>query len=432
MKIFVIASAVPFPCDGEPGVTATHIVTGALLGALRRRGHEIVLQCLFDKSRPPEPSSAENTQLQRLTGEGIRVFPPLVVPQRFTPPISRFRGLRLLCSLSLAEEHFYPGIHLSDILRERMEQAKAGVALSIWCPQGVAAMAHVDMPHVAYHGDIDDVPLRCRDIWDRPLFYGERGSLFENIERRCRARAHRRAHLRVMQKVSVIAGITHTNSVFYAGNGHPASFYTGNTWIDTPTPLRDALPEGRSGLVKIIGHAGYLNRTGGTYGLLFLLREVLPHLPAALGKRPFEVHIIGGAEPLPGIRPFLEHPAIVRHGFVPDLDAELRSADVFCLFNNAAPYVASYTRHQVSWSMGLCLIAHARSRLAIPEVAHGENALLASTGEEAAQMIAAAASDPSLSARIRRGGRETYERYSHPDAVALRLESLLQKAARRE
>jgi len=171
-----------------------------------------------------------------------------------------------------------------------------------------------------------------------------------------------------------------------------------------------------------------MDRTGGTYGLLFFLRDVFPHLEKAFAGRSFEVHIIGGGEAMPGVLPYLRHPRLIRRGFAPDLDAELASADVFCLFNNAAPYQAAYTRHLVTWSSGLCLVAHEKSRLAIPEIKHGENALLASTGEEAASLITRAALDRELNLRLRKGGRETYLRYFTPENVVTNLETVFEES----
>jgi glycosyltransferase involved in cell wall biosynthesis len=169
---------------------------------------------------------------------------------------------------------------------------------------------------------------------------------------------------------------------------------------------------------------GALSQTGSTYGLQFLLREVLPRLPQVL-PFPYEVHLIGGGEPVPPLRPLLKQEHVVLRGFVEDLDQELLLSDVFLLLNNAGPYQAAFTRHLVAWSLGLCLIVHGGSLRAIPEIRQRENALVGSTGEEIAQLIAQAATDRALNARVRRGGRETFEHHFTPTVIAGRIEEEL-------
>ena len=171
---------------------------------------------------------------------------------------------------------------------------------------------------------------------------------------------------------------------------------------------------------SIIGHVGYLNRTGGAYGLRCLLQDVLPHLSSMLRDYPHEIHILGGGRLLPSLIALTSFPHVLMRGFVEDLDSELAMNDVFLLLNNAGRYKAAYTRHLLAWSMGLCLVVHSGSRKAMPEIVHGENALVGSSGEEIAKLIVRAATDPVLNRRIREGGRRTYEQCFTPPRIAKR------------
>ena len=74
-----------------------------------------------------------------------------------------------------------------------------------------------------------------------------------------------------------------------------------------------------------------------------------------------------------------EHPRVTNDGFVDDIDAELQAAKVFLLCNNSHPdYVVGHTRILHAWSLGSCLVAHLGMARAMPEIVHGENALLGS------------------------------------------------------
>ncbi len=434
MRIFLVASAVPFPSHGQQGVTATHLVTSALLTELKKRGHTIILQCLFDQSRARTASVHEEKRLEQLRGEGVEVLPPISVLDYPAPPMKRLRIFSLLHTQT-AIRHFYRGYQLRGLVRERIRQATPDVIVPVWSIHGVAATHGItDVPRVAYHGDIDHLPMQARLVHDYPLFYGKGGGFFGAFrlaERRMHTSLFGRAHIALMQDLDGIANIAACNAEYYRRKGHRHSEYTRNTWPATAvaeqTPTTDAGKRPK----KIIGHVGYLNRTGSTYGLRYFLQHVVPLLPAVLSGIPYEVHIIGGSEPFPEIRSLLEQPNIVRHGFVEDLDRELRSSDVFCLFNNAAPYQSAYTRHLVAWSNRLCLVTHALSALAIPELKDGENALVCSDPITAAISIARACSDPVFNQRIRDGGRRTFESCFTAEIVAGRLEKELLEAVER-
>ena len=118
----------------------------------------------------------------------------------------------------------------------------------------------------------------------------------------------------------------------------------------------------------------------------------------------------------------LERPHVENRGFVDDIDAELQAAKVFLLCNNGNPdFVVGHTRILHAWSLGSCLVAHVNMAKAMPEIVHGENALLGSTGEEIAEQVAAACRDEALRRRIVEGGGRTWEREFRPEVVVQRI-----------
>jgi glycosyltransferase involved in cell wall biosynthesis len=286
------------------------------------------------------------------------------------------------------------------------------------------------VPRIAYQGDVDFRPAEAR-LRDSGLFgpgdgterRGPLSARLERVRQRLWLRGFKGAHWRLMRDANVIANVTASNADYYRRRGHPRSIYVQNTWSDDGADGRGGdgvwpAPTARGRPAKIIGHVGHLHRTGSTYGLKFLLVDLLPRLAEVMRGLEYEIHIIGGGEVAPALRSWLGQKRILLRGFVEDLDAEMRSSDMFLLLNNAGSYHAAYTRHLVAWSLGLCLVAHANSRLAIPEIAHMENALVGSTPGEIAEMVRLAATDPDLNLRLRKGGRATYERYFTPTVVA--------------
>ena len=434
MRLFVIAGSVPYSRDGVPGVTAVNIVTYELLHALLDSGHDVVLQMLFNAFRTtPVLAPSEVQALDALRARGMVVLPP-VFPEAYLRredvSLRSRRWARFLGRLTgqVRVEDYYAAAGLRGVMAERLRAHEADAILSIWSPEGVAATYQLrDWPKLAYHGDPDFHPIevRGRDPGLFPTHQGRR-RWFPQALRAWRGAwglaGLKQAHLALMRDVDVIGNIMAANADWYTRQGHPNSLYLRSLWRDPepsfPGPAAGAEGAGRDRQVKIIGHAGSLSATGGTYGLQYLLVDVLPRLESVMAGLDYEVHVFGGGQIAPSLRPHLEHPRVVRRGFVQDYDQALRSSDVFLLLNNAGPYRGAHTRQIIAWAMGLCLVVHANSRQAIPETRHLENALVGETPEEIARLIRMAATDPELNRRIRRGGRATYERYFRPRLIA--------------
>ncbi len=423
------------------GVTAVNIVLCELLKGLTRLGHQIFLQVLFNPFRSAAlMSSAEEGELLHLREAGVEVLPAIYREEYLSSAKSAIRLGKIIKNLfgETQLEEFYPSIRVREVVCGRVRSCNVNAILTIWCPEGVAATQGCEeVPRIAYHGDIDFIPgmMRATDPW---LFSGPSSQKPNFIHRqlgglltRFSFTKFKKAHLRLMEKVDVIANVTASNADFYTKHGHHGSVYVRNTWSD---PGVEDLPDfeknratRRNRPIKIIGHVGYLNRTGSTYGLKFLLVDLLPRMEQVMKGLDYQVHIIGGGEIASALKPWLQDGHVLMRGFVEDLDRELRSSDIFLMMNNAGPYLAAYSRHILAWSMGLCLVVHGNSQKAIPEIAHGENALVGSTPDEISQMIFRAATDPDLNSRIRRRGRATYERHFTPSVVA---EALSKEMAR--
>ena len=431
MKVFVIGSAVPFVRHTQTDVTAVNIVMYELVVALAALGHELVLQIIFSPRRIDYSlTAAEAAELANLRALEVTVLEPVFLTSAMKDS-GRGKGNTRRFRLPVWDElppDVTPALRVRTEMCERIYGFGADVMLAIWSPEGVAAThTCLEIPRIAFHGDVDFAPTAAR-LKDANLFGLSSTSrtglrrLISPLRQRVATLRMRRAHWNLMQSLDVIANVSANNAAYYRGLGHRRSIYVRNTWSNMDflgAELREvACPRD---VVDIVGHIGHLGRTGSTYGLRYLLADVMPQLELRMSKVDYRLNIVGGGEVTAGLRPYLNHPKIVRRGYVADLDELLIASDMLLLLNNAGRYWAAYTRHILAWSLGLCLIVHANSAHAIPEIEHMENALVGSTPEEVAEMIFLASTDSALNARIRQGGRATYEQYFTPEKVAATL-----------
>jgi glycosyltransferase involved in cell wall biosynthesis len=154
---------------------------------------------------------------------------------------------------------------------------------------------------------------------------------------------------------------------------------------------------------------------------------MLPHLERRLGREGFEARIVGGYDPPPELRTLLEHPAVRLVGFVDDVDAEFRSADV--LLVPVSIRLGVRVRVLTGFSHGSCIVTHEANAYGIPELAHGHNALLGSSAAELATQVVRALEEPDLAHRLRHGARETYERFFTPAVAGAALGRTLEEIA---
>jgi glycosyltransferase involved in cell wall biosynthesis len=448
VRILVIGSDVPFRRHTERGVTAINIVSFELMKAFVNQGHQLLLQIIFNSFRQIAGlQTAEAKELTHLQESRVTVLPP-IYPREYLKSQSQSRVRRILqCGRRIILprfEDYYPTAYLGTRLCQTITSSKVDGVLVIWSPEGLAATHYCrGVPRISYQGDIDFVPNDAR-LKDQALFAPRSKLPAQRVLRTLSAwrqkislTQSKKIFVELMNRVDVIANVTASNVDFYKNFQHPRSIYVGNTWSDSrdgrdELPVLNLPPQTLNHPIKIIGHIGHVHTTGSTYGLKFLLADVVPLLQQEMNGLDYQIHIIGDGELPPTFKALIEQNRIIRRGFVPDLDSELVSSDMLLLLNNANPYYNSaFTRHIVAWSMGLCLVVHSNSIKAIPEIRNMENALVGTTPEEIAQLIYRAATDRALNQRMRVGGRATFEKYFAPSVIAARLAQELAEAAQK-
>jgi hypothetical protein len=410
VRIFYATSDVPSPGHRAPG--AVTIVTFEAAAALVELGHTVVLQPLL----PAPPSSEQAADLTALTQAGLRVEEPLLVPQ------ARARRLDLVrTALSGGVGDFFPAVRLTQEVARRVDRAGAELVLHLWSPEALAACSRVDPPVFAYYGNPDHKPFAAR-LAHPALFDLRRASAEDRLRLHLAGRANGRrleANVQLMESCRYAGNVCALDADFYAEHGHPNAFYIQNMWSENEPGSPDSDD-------VIVGSIGNVGATGNTFGLHYLGTEIVPALERMRGSA-FTVLVCGGGTPTSAVDRALDRPSIRRLGWVDDIDATIRSAKVFLLANNNHPdFLVGHTRVLHAWSLGACVVAHTGMALAMPEIVHGENALLGASAEEIAGLVSAALEDAGLRERIAAGGLETFRREFVPRVV---MERVLARAA---
>jgi hypothetical protein len=125
----------------------------------------------------------------------------------------------------------------------------------------------------------------------------------------------------------------------------------------------------------------------------------------------------------------LAQPEIRIRGFVDDIDREISAAALFLCLNNASIYKVGHTRYLHAFSLGAPVLAHADASLSMPEIRHGENALLGDSIAAIAALAAEAIGDAALRRRIGSAGYDTFNDVFTADKVAPTIGQRLLRAA---
>jgi hypothetical protein len=412
LRVFFIGAHLPL---AGHSVRAPTVVIRESMAAFQALGHDVVFQPLLSHESEEGFEEAGERALEWARGAGVEPLPSL-----FAPPDAVGSTPRLLLRQAVSRRpgDFYPSYALRGEVARRVGESGADVCFHLWTSAAFGACAEVETPVFGYAGNPDHYSMAARlkhpEIFDVPR------ATFRN---RTKLRLWRRAYdnfehvvARLARRATWLGCVSATTAEFYESHGHPRAFYLQNMWPRMPVADAPAPTENR-----IVGNLGGQYATGNTFGAWLLGHSVLPELDRILGD-DYTVHLYGAGSFAPPVARALDHPRVRNRGFVDDIDAELRAAKVFLLCNNSnADFIAGHTRVLHAWSVGSCLVAHTNMARAMPEIVHGENALLGETATELAEHTAAACRDDELRRRIVEGGRRTWEREFLPETVVRRI-----------
>jgi len=419
VRILFATSSVPAPTHRKAGAVA--IVAFEAARALHEAGHDVFVQPIFASYRRDALTEDELADVDSLAEAGLVPEEPLWTVD---DPLADPRSTVLRQAFRPSVDSFYPTAAHRDLLRALAEERQIDLVFELWSPESLAACSSIAAPVFTYQGNPDHLPHTARLAHSALFGYPDRTLRQRALLalRRRAARNWKREHLRLMSTTRWTANNSALDAAFYTQQGHPNSSYVQNMWPDVYGEGWRERREAPSNEERmIVGSIGNLGSTGNTFGLAFLGTEIVPALERLLGDR-FAVHVFGNGAPYPLVAAALEHPRVRMRGWVDDLDAEIAAAEVFLLANNnCEDFRVGHTRVLHAWTLGACLVAHENIALAMPEIVHGENALLGRTGDELAAHVAAVLDDQSLRRRLGDAGRATYERFFTPELVIGRV-----------
>ena len=427
MKIFILLSNTPDP-NGE----AIEVVGHEVVEKAQGLGHSVFLQVILRDPRGSRAAEQAEQALREMTLPDVAVCPMLYVED--VADASRRQGAvgrvgHLLTTFTV--RRMFPASGLGEVVERRVREAGADAILSIWSWEALAATYHIrNVPKFVYYGNPDHLPMQARlrhpDLFNLPrVTVRDRLRLwFEKV----RNERRKRLNITMMNACEVTANNSMLDVDFYRAHGHPQSIYLQNMWPSVkPASHPASIFESQPRPIKIIGSVGNLGATGNTFALTYLGREILPRLASRLTDRPFEIHLLGKGTPAVASAASLNDSRIKIRGWVDDIHDEFRSAAVFLVLTNVnADFLVGNTRILLAWALGTCVIMHENSRLAMPEIEHGVNALLGRTPEELVERIIAAVNDEALRLRIGQGGQRTFETWYRSDVVVPKMFHLVQ------
>jgi glycosyltransferase involved in cell wall biosynthesis len=423
LRVFFIGAHLPL---AGHSVRAPTVVIRESIAAFRALGHEVVFQPLLSRESEEGFEEAGERALEWAREAGVEPLSSL-----FAPPDAVGSTPRLLVRQAFSRRagDFYPSYALRGELARRVRESGADVCLHLWTSAAFGACAEVAIPVFGYAGNPDHYSMAARlkhpEVFDIPQ---------ATARNRLKLRLWRRAYdnfehvvARLARRATWLGCVSATTAEFYARHGHRRAFYVQNMW-----PRMAVSDETREPVEnRIVGNLGGQYATGNTFGAWLLGHRVLPELDRLLGA-DYTVHLYGAGSFAPPVARALDHPRVLNRGYVDDIDAELRAAKVFLLCNNSNPdFIAGHTRVLHAWSVGSCLVAHINMARAMPEIVHGENALLGETAEDLAQQVGEACRDDDLRRRIVAGGKRTWEREFLPETVVRRVAERIETDLRR-
>jgi glycosyltransferase involved in cell wall biosynthesis len=253
-----------------------------------------------------------------------------------------------------------------------------------------------------YYGNPDPKSRRRRDDFSLEQ---KRIGLLEFQKRRVDMNHLERFHLEIMRGITCCGNVSLNDAEYYTKHGHPNAFYIPHLWTDAP-PVRRAFDREPKPVapVRVIANIGKLDATANRDGLLVLAEQLLPLV------RPgeFQWEILGANKLDAHVQKKLQRADVLFRGWVPDIDEEMASAQIFLCLNNASPYKVGHTRYLHAMSLGCCIVAHTDVRLSMPELVHQENCLLGTSLPEVAHLLREAALNPALRSALGRGAVKTF------------------------
>jgi glycosyltransferase involved in cell wall biosynthesis len=417
VRTTVLATALP---NADSGSGAS-IVLELILATLAERGHEIALcPIVYPEYSTPDGANWER-QLVHARALGFEVEP--VFSEAWRPREARSStGARVRRVWRPEAQELYPTLRDAPAVRAALQSLRPD-AVFVYGFEALAASRDLTQPRFAATSDPPHVALRERTVRG----WRERRRLVaiarEGLALQAALRAHRRLTRELLRDCEAVGAFGQHHANWLRRLGIVCDYYR-TPVADPGTPSLEEQPPGRPARLLLVGHL----RGTATLDGLRIFGRMLPFLRRELGADGFKARVVGGYDPPPELRRLFSEPELEHVGFVDDADAEFRAADVVLV--PVSIRLGVRVRILTAFAHGACVVAHEANAQGIPELAHGENALLASDPQALARQVARALGDNGLRHRLRAGARATYERFFTPRVAGAALAEGIERLVR--
>lgn len=416
MKEKILAINTQWP-EEECPVQAATLVNYQLISELaQRKDIEVGYLKVSMSGETEEMNKIQKDAQNSLESFGVIYLPPLRLP-RFSD-----KRTKIMRFLNPKLSDYYPITEHRSLAHNAAKMYNPTAIMTQWCEQTTHLYSDYPVKKFTYYGNADPV---IHKTWADYISVSKEHAIRKML-RGMKMKQLENFHLQEMKKWDSIGVIGLNFAEYYRDKIGEKAFYLNNIWINR---YGDSWKKSRNlntarQKFRIVGNIGSLAASANTMGLEILARDVVPELRKLLPEGSFEIDIYGRHKPLPHVGKLLQQPEINIRGFVENLDKEMMESDIFLCVNNLSSYKTAHTRYLHAWSLGCCVIAASDAVLSMPEMKHGQNALLGGNPLEIAQMILRAKNDPELRYRIGLAGYETMENEFRVDHV---VDVLLEK-----
>lgn len=415
MKVaLVVSGGAPNPTASGGALTAWTVMLHLL-----ERGHDVSVVTLRD-AEPYDPTGrSEDERVRAVRRAGAEYVEVTSIAPEWFRSLDRGPLDRVRRAWRPLDEELAPTLVDGPQVRSAVEATGADVAF-VYHWDALAATDGLAIPRFGAVGDPPQLShlYRFRDELPHPR------ALRRIVRLQTQLRVQPGVLVRLLNACAASGAFAAHHAAWLRSHGA-----AGCRYLHTPVPdvagaqwreQREAALADAPASVLLIGH---LKGVVTLEGLRRFAKEILPRLEEA----GVETRIAGGYDPPSDLSRALDRPSVRLLGHLEGAEDELRRARAL-IVPNSIP-LGIRVRIITAWSLGVCVVSHVANTGGIPELEHGVNALVASSGEGLADVTLRVVGDAEERRKYDAGGRATYERAFAPAVAAGEIVDVLESLA---
>lgn len=414
-RLVIFSSLLPLTIGNKE---AANVILHQIINFLLLKNNYEIYYCLISDQKPENNQYSENV-CKDLKEKGLLFKDPLLVQKK---RVTFFKFIYYF--LFNKPNKIFSGSEVQNKIYDHLG-FKPDLVLAIWSELATHACAGLDCKKFNYSGnnqyDVYAAHYELKKLSNK--LQNRKLNLINKIEFSIKYRLIKYAYIFAMKKYDLVWNVANNNAKDLFKNGVKVKYlqnmwpiYSSNIYFNNPKIKKNKK-------IKITANVGNMNATGNSIGLYILASEILPKLKELLEEGSFEFHLFGRGEPFPFLKKILNDPHIKIRGFVKDLDREIINSDIFLVANNSKRFKVGHTRFLHAWSLSSCVVAFQDSALAMPEIKHEYNALLANNSNELCEYILKCINDKKLRSNLGKNGFKTLNKYFDPKIVTSKIHS---------